>query len=130
MAIHQSLIFMHDGAACHQSKIVKQFWTENHIKILGWPGKNPDLSLIKSLWFKMKDLVSQKHPGSSSELVKVIKEVWVKEISGEYCESLISVCLSNCKLSLMLVEDTQSTKNVCIYIINKIIYMFPSLLLK
>ena len=35
--------------------------------------------------FKM----SQKHPGSSSELVKVIKEVWVKEISGEYCESFI-----------------------------------------
>ena len=89
MAIHQSLIFMHDGAPCHQSKIVKQFLTENHIKILGWPGNSPDLSLIENLWFKMKDLVSQKHPGSSSELVKVIKEVWVKEISGEYCESLI-----------------------------------------
>ena len=89
MAIHQSRIFMHDGAPCHQSKIFKQFLTENHIKILDWPGNSPDLSLIENLWFKMKDLVSQKHPGSSSELVKVIKEVWVKEISGEYCESLI-----------------------------------------
>ena len=37
----------------------------------------------------MKNLVSQKHTGSSSELVKVIKEVWVKEISGEHGESLI-----------------------------------------
>ena len=37
----------------------------------------------------MKDLVSQKHPGSSSKIVKVIKEVWVKEISGKYCKSLI-----------------------------------------
>ena len=34
MAIHQSLIFMHDDAPCHQLKIVKQFLTENHIKIL------------------------------------------------------------------------------------------------
>ena len=34
MAIHQSLIFMHDGAPFYQSKIVKQFLTENHIKIL------------------------------------------------------------------------------------------------
>ena len=34
MAIHQLLIFMHDGAPCHQSKIVKQFLTENYIKIL------------------------------------------------------------------------------------------------
>ena len=63
--------------------------TENHIKILDWPGNSPDLSLIKNLWFKMKDLVSQKHPGPSSELVKIIKEVWVKEISGEYCKFLI-----------------------------------------
>ena len=88
MVIHQSLIFMHDVAPCHQSKIVKQFLTENHIKILNWPGNSPDLSLIENLWFKMKNLVSQKNPGSSSELGKVIKEVWVKEIS-EYCESLI-----------------------------------------
>ena len=49
MAIHQSLIFIHDGAPCHQSKIVKQFLTENHIKILDWPGNSPDLSLIENL---------------------------------------------------------------------------------
>ena len=59
MAIHQSLIFMHDGAPCHQLKIIKQFLTENHIKILDWPGNSPDLSLIENLWFKMKDLVSK-----------------------------------------------------------------------
>ena len=72
MAIHQSLIFMHDGAPCHQLKIVKQFFIKK---------SHQD----QNLWSKMKDLVSQKQPGSSSELVKVIKEVWVKEISGEYC---------------------------------------------
>ena len=89
MAVHQSLIFMHNGAPCHQSKIVKHFLTENHIKILDWPGNNPDFSLIENLLFKMKDLVSQKYSGSSSELVKVIKEVWVEEISRKYCEFLI-----------------------------------------
>ena len=52
MPIHQTLIFMHAGAPCHQSKIVKQFLTENHIKILDWPGNSPDLSLIENLWFK------------------------------------------------------------------------------
>ena len=126
MAIHQSLIFMPDGAPCHQSKIFKQFLTKNHIKILDWPGNSLDLSLIENLWFKMKDLVSQKHPGFSSELVKIIKEVWVKEISGEYCESLIYNMLQQLQAVIELVEDTQSTKNVCIYIINIVIYMFPS----
>ena len=89
MAIHQSLIFMHDAALCHWSKIVKQFLTENHIKILHSSGNSPNLNPIKNLWSEKKDLISQKQPVSSSKLVKVIKEVRVKEISGEYCESLI-----------------------------------------
>ena len=89
MAIHQLLIFMHDGATCHWSKIVKQFLTKNHIKILDWPGNSPDLNPIKNLWSKIKDLVSQKQPGSSSEFFKAIKELWVKEISGKYCESFL-----------------------------------------
>ena len=50
MAIHQSLIFMHDGAPCHWSKIVKQFLKENHIKILD--GNSPNLNPIKNLWSK------------------------------------------------------------------------------
>ena len=33
--------------------------------------------------------MSKKQPESFSELVKVITEVWVKEIFGEYYESLI-----------------------------------------
>ena len=88
MAIHQLLNFMHDGAPCLQSKIVKQFLTKNHIKKLDWTGNNPDLNPIKNLWSKMKNLVSQKQQGSFLELVKIIKEVWVKKISEKYCESL------------------------------------------
>ena len=75
MPIHQSLIFMHDGAPCHRSKLVKQFFTKNHIKILDWPGNSPDFNLIENLWTKMKDLVSQKQPGSFSELFEMNKEV-------------------------------------------------------
>ena len=85
ITIHQSLVFMHDGAPCHRSKIAKQFFAENHIKILNWSGNSPDLNPVKNLWTKMKDLVSQKQPGSSS----VIKEGWVKEIFGEYSKSLM-----------------------------------------
>ena len=79
---------MPDGAPCHRSKIVKHFLTENHIKIQDWPENSPDLNSIENLWTNIKDLVSQKQPGFSLELIKVIKKVWVKKISGEYCESL------------------------------------------
>ena len=70
-------------------KVSSSFFTENHNKILDWSGNNPDLNPIKNLWTKMKNLVSQKQPGSSSELVKTIKEVWVRKILGGYCQSLI-----------------------------------------
>ena len=73
MAIHQSLVFMHDSAPCHQSKIVKQFFTENHVKILDWHGNSPDLNPIENLWSKMKNLVSKKQPGSSSKLKSLKK---------------------------------------------------------
>jgi len=38
----------------------------------------------------MKHQVSEKQPSCDSELVKVRKEAWIKEIAKEYCESLIN----------------------------------------
>ena len=35
----------------------------------------------------MKNTVAQKHPSSAKDLVKVIKEVWVKEISQQFCRN-------------------------------------------
>jgi len=35
----------------------------------------------------MKNAVAQKHPSSAKDLVKVIKEVWVKEISQQFCRN-------------------------------------------
>jgi len=37
----------------------------------------------------MKNKVAEKHPSSAKDLVKVIKEVWVKEISQEFCRNLV-----------------------------------------
>ena len=87
MAVRNCTISMQDGAPCHRSKVAKTFLAENRIKVLDWLGNSPDLNPIQNLWTKMKNKVAKKHPSSAKDLVKVIKELWVKEISQEFCKN-------------------------------------------
>ena len=89
MNVHNTIIFMQDGALCHRSKIVKKFLEENHVTMLDWPGNSPDLNPIENLWAKMKDLVAEKQPSNEKALNQCIKGVWVQKISENYCNSLI-----------------------------------------
>jgi len=85
---------MQDGAPCHRSKVAKTFLAKNRIKALDWPDNSPDLNPIQNLWTNMKTKVAEKHPSSAKDLAKVIKEVWVEEISQEI---LCTVCHGACK---------------------------------
>ena len=89
LQVHNCQIFMQDGTPCHHSKVAKNFLDSNNINLLKWPGNSPNLNPIKNLWTNMKNKVSEKQPLSGAELVKPIKEVWVKEIFKDYCQSLI-----------------------------------------
>ena len=83
---------MMDGAPCHQTKAVKKWVGEAGIEILGpWSGNSLDLNPIENCWVLLKQKVVAHNPTSLSDLKQAIKQVWMNEISVNYCEKL---CLS------------------------------------
>ena len=90
---------------------MQQFLDSQHIKIhvLDWPGKSSDLNPIENLWALMKAKESEKQPSSLEALRKVIKEVWVHEISSDYGLNLFSSMPR--RLQEVTKVVTQSIKN-------------------
>ncbi len=89
MEIHQTSIFMHDGAPCHQSKIVGKWLEDNKISVLDWPGKSPDLNPIENMWMIIKNKVQCQDTASLPKLQQAITKVWWTDFSKEYCENFI-----------------------------------------
>jgi transposase len=81
--------FQHDGAPCHQAKIVKQWLQTSQIPVLDWPGQSPDLNPIENAWFMIKKRVASRKPTSLEHLKNIIKEVWEESFSSAECQILV-----------------------------------------
>ena len=88
--VHDCTVFMQDRAHCYRSKVATEFLKKNKISVLEWPGNSPYLNPIENLWTIMKGKAAYKQPSSAEKLRQAIKDVWVTEITQEYCESLVS----------------------------------------
>ena len=89
MHIHICTIFILNCAPGQQLNIVTNFLVESKVKALGWPGNSRKLNPIENLWTEMKEKIAGKQPSSVKDLIRVVKKVWVKELSKECCKDLI-----------------------------------------
>jgi hypothetical protein len=90
MTLTNTSIFQQDSAPCHTAKVVKKWFEENGIQTLdNWPSNSPDLNVIENCWNVMKRRVAAHCPTSEVDLKRILKEVWVKEITPDYCKTLV-----------------------------------------
>lgn len=68
---------------------MRQYFLENGIFEMDWPGNSPDLNPIEHLWQQMKVKIAKVRPSSKDELIEIIKKVWNTDITAEYLRTLV-----------------------------------------
>ena len=82
--------FLHDGAPCHSSKVVRSWFDDQDFQLLpNWPGSSPDLNVIEQVWAKLKKEVANRKPSSVKALRAEIQDIWYHHITPAFCEKLV-----------------------------------------
>lgn len=89
-------LYQQDSAPCHTARICKQWFTENNIALLGWPGNSPDLNPIEHLWYRLKNLVRMRRPSNKRELIEAIIASWHHTIKKEELQTLVASMKRRC----------------------------------
>ncbi len=88
---HQCSHFLQDGAPCHRSKIVTE-WFQQHptITLIDWPGNSPDLNPIENCWNWMKHQLQDNQFTNIPDLENAIKILWIQRMEdSEYLKALV-----------------------------------------
>ena len=91
MVRHGMTHFLQDGAPCHRSKLVKNWFSERpDIVLIDWPGNSPDLNPIENCWSWMKHQLRDCQATSIPELKERIMELWCQRMDDiEYLKALV-----------------------------------------
>jgi len=80
--------FQQDNDPKHTSKLAKEYFVENNIKLMPWPAQSPDMNPIENLWGLVKTRVAELQPKNISELRSAIVNSW-NEITPELACKLV-----------------------------------------
>lgn len=80
--------FQQDNDPKHTSRLVKQWLSDNIVRVMEWPPQSPDLNPIEHLWGDVKNVIDKKKFGTFDELWAGVEEAW-RNISVARCQRLV-----------------------------------------
>lgn len=88
--------FMQDGAPCHRSATVREWFAQTGVQVMEWPAQSPDLNPIESMWFQIKRAIGRRNFETKQALWEAVAEEWNKvtmEQRIKLVESMPKRCL-------------------------------------
>jgi hypothetical protein len=81
MQLHGTTHFLQDGAPCHKSRIVMEWFNNIHsIGLIRWPGNSPDPNPIENVWAWMKNQLADTNCKNMDEWKREITRLWVTKM--------------------------------------------------
>lgn len=88
-------LFQQDNDPKHTSKLVKEFFNKNKVRVLDFPSGSPDLNPIEHLWQELKIHVGRQKRSNKNKLWEQLQEQW-QNISQDRIQNLISSMPRRC----------------------------------
>jgi len=75
---HIQWTYQYDNAPIHTARIIKQWITDQNVKLLEWPPYSPDINIIENIWGLLsRGMYEKGRQFSDTEtLVEAIKKAW------------------------------------------------------
>ena len=86
--LSDTLVFMQDGDPCHRANSVKAWLEENHMPLLPWCARSPDLNPIENIWAFIDRKLCKTRITNLEQLKDVLHAEWLA-IPREMCMTLV-----------------------------------------
>ena len=95
---------MHDGAPCHQARVVKSYLTAQKVQVLPWPGNSPDLNPLENVCGFVKAYLAAETLNTKQELICALIREWFRD---EAFVSKIRKCIESIPARIQAVIDAK-----------------------
>ncbi|KAI0994693.1 hypothetical protein K3495_g13488 [Podosphaera aphanis] len=98
--IGRQVYFMHDNAAVHKGRAVREYLYDNGVKSIPWPANSPDSNPIENVWSMMKYYLQERYPEfeqrrqrNREEVRSIVLEAWYHSTTVEKLSRLMESML-------------------------------------